>query len=112
MQQGEEYEGFLKEKGTSLLAVGVNEIALSREDALYAIGILREIKRPILGGDVYFRQQGQIKPAYANWYVNSDPTENRETHAHRSYEVTKAYIQEFPKPPTGIEELFTLVVSK
>lgn len=66
---------------------GVREPGLRREDALRAVNSLRESAVPILGGDVYFQQDGSVQPAYANWSVDRQEAESRTDFAERSWLV-------------------------
>lgn len=103
----EDYEQILAAKGVSLGKLGLREVALRREDALDAIQAFRESSLPILGGDVYFEQQGNVEPAYANWYVDRHDGESREEFADRSCSRAEKYIADFPG--TDKQPLFVLV---
>ena len=102
------YEKILADKGISLTTLGLEEVALRREDALAAIREFRELSVPILGGDVYFEQQGTIEPAYANWYVDQQKDESRKNFADRSCEKAERYVAEFPEKGAKLP-LFVLV---
>lgn len=103
------FDAFLTKMGVSLASLGVSGVALSRNDGLKAIDILRHGEFPILGGDVYFRHEGQLSVAYANWYVEPKPSERHESYLLRSWEKAAAYIRDFPEP-TDAEVLFSFVV--
>lgn len=106
----EYYAQLLATKGVSLGKLGLREVALRREDALGAIRALRESSVPILGGDVYFEQQGNVEPAYANWYVDRQDAESRKDFADRSCSKAESYVAGFPTA-TDKQPLFVLVPS-
>jgi hypothetical protein len=106
-----EYEQMLKSKGVSLDGLGVREVALSREDALHAIGFLENELIPILGGDVYFRHSSKIEPAYANWYSDPAPGEVRSEFLGRSWKRAREYIKDFPERQ-DVDPLFVIVVDR
>ena len=113
MTTSTEYQQLLTNAGVPLLQkVGVDEVALSRQDALRAVEILRRASLPILGGDVYFERRGDIESAIANWHADPRPGESRGEYLARSWATTETYIQKFPQQPTGILALFVLVVGK
>ena len=105
-----DYAQLLATKGVSLGQLGLEEVALRREDALRAIRVLQESSVPILGGDVYFEQQGGVESAYASWYVDKQDNESRKTFADRSCLKAKNYVVEFPKS-LDKQPLFVLVPS-
>ncbi|WP_368408272.1 Imm40 family immunity protein [uncultured Duncaniella sp.] len=51
---------------------------------------------PILGGDVYFFNNGNIKPTYDNWYCNRNNSETSYEYVARSYQVACDYIKKYP----------------
>jgi hypothetical protein len=108
MTMMENYSQLLATKGVSLDNLGLREVALRREDALSAIRALRESSVPILGGDVYFAHQGNVEPAYANWYVDRQDAESRKDFADRSCSKAESYVAGFPKE-TDKQPLFVLV---
>jgi hypothetical protein len=90
------YEDLLDAKGVRLARLGLNDIALRRDDAITAIGIIGEKRASILGGDVYFVHKDRIDLAYANWYVNKDLDESIDDFCLRSLKEARAYIKNFP----------------
>lgn len=106
----EDYSQFLATKGVSLGQLGLEEVALRREDALRAIRVLKELSLPILGGDVYFEQQGSVHPAYANWYVDRKDNESRKAFADRSCVKAENYVADYPKAMDK-QPLFVLVLA-
>jgi len=106
----EDYAQLLATRGVSLGKLGLVEVALRRDDALGAIRVLKESSVPILGGDVYFEQQGNVEPAYANWYVDRQDAESRKDFADRSCLKAESYVADFPKAMDK-QPLFVLVPS-
>lgn len=102
------FKELLVQKGVPLNELGIHEVALRLDDALRAIRWLRESSVPVLGGDVYFDHQGNIEPAYANWYVDRKGEESRKDFADRSCLQAESYIAGFPKG-TDRQPLFVLV---
>jgi hypothetical protein len=102
------YQDILKAKGVSLAALGLKEIALERDDALQAVGLLREAFVPILGGDVYQKRSTGIQPAYANWHSDSKPGETQDAYCSRSCSETENYIKKIPESSEA-PPLFVLV---
>jgi hypothetical protein len=111
MTASEEFNALLAKSGVSLAALGIRDIGLLRSDALNAVEIARHARLPILGGDVYFRRRDRIELAYANWYVNRKPPEERDTYLRRSWDKAETYIKNFPEP-SDAEVLFAIVVGK
>lgn len=102
------YEQFLATKGISLQQIGLRDIALRRLDALSAIEILRALSIPIVGGDVYFTNDGHIEIAYANWYTDREVNESMSAYLERCYQQTKKYIMTFTQR-AGMDAIFVLV---
>jgi hypothetical protein len=106
--QMEQYDSLLGSCGVSLGMPGIYDIALTRDDALRAVELLRASKVAIFGGDVYFRRATGIELAYAFWSANPKPGEEEEAYRRRSWETSEAYIKGFP-PAEGAEPLFVIV---
>lgn len=95
------YSEILKKKGRPLHDIGINEIALSKADALEAIKSLRLSQMAILGGDVLEIVDGKPKHTYDNWYYNREETEERNVYLknpeirqkHRLLNIMKLQIQ-------------------
>jgi YD repeat-containing protein len=92
-------------------ALGIREVGLFRTDALRAVEILRHGKLPILGGDVYLRRGDRLLVAYANWYADPKPDEDRDTYLRRSWDRAEAFLMNYPESP-GAKVLFAIVVEK
>src|SRR5262245_2201191 len=92
-----DYNQLLSQKGISLSALGIQDIALMREDAQLAVDLLSCAKLPILGGDVYFSSSKGIEQAYANWYTERQNCEEWTVYLQRSWEDSFRYIRDFPQ---------------
>jgi hypothetical protein len=103
------YLQFLASTGMSLQQLGLEDIALQREDALTAVEILQQQSIPILGGDVYFVRDGRAEPAYANWHCDSRTDERPADYLSRSCQDARQYITAFPDRD-GVTPVFVLVV--
>ncbi len=103
-----EYQKLLKIRGVLLQSLGLAEIALTRDDAIVAVGLLRGASIPILGGDVYFKKGTDIKFAYANWHSDPMGGEGRGSFVDRSCLEALNYIENFPS--TEAMPIFVLVI--
>lgn len=108
MTSGAEYRKLIEAKGISLQTLGQSEVALSRDDAILAVDLLKSSSIPILGGDVYFKRTTGITLAYANWHSDPAAGESRDEFAIRSGLEAKNYIQSFPSSDTT--PIFVLVI--
>lgn len=108
MNPGTEYRSLLMSRGISLQCFGLTEIALSRDDAIVAVSLLRNASIPILGGDVYFKTVTGIESAYANWHSDPMEGEDRDCFVSRSCVETTDYIKGFPS--TEATPIFVLVI--
>jgi hypothetical protein len=104
-----EYDTLLSKVGVSLADLGFREVALSRENALLAVDLLRRAGRPIFGGDVYYRRGTSIESAVASWYAEPRSLEDPESFMRRSWETAEAYITAFPERRFA-EPLFSIVI--
>ena len=96
MKTSPEYQRLIECKGISLRELGIDDIALNREDAIGAIELLQTSAIPILGGDVYNQKANRIELAYANWHSEPTTTESRTQFAERSCIESKRYIADYP----------------
>jgi hypothetical protein len=108
MNSEAEYRKLLESRGISLQCPGLAEIALSREDAILAVGLLRSASIPILGGDVYYKKVAGIESAFANWHSDPMDGEDRGNFVTRSCLETLNYIENFPSTETM--PIFVLVI--
>lgn len=74
---------------------GVNNWALSKQQALKALDELLIKKFSILGGDVYVSRNDMFRPTYDNWYCDFFPEESDEEYLWRSIEKAKLYIEKY-----------------
>jgi Immunity protein 40 len=111
MRIAKDYADLLNSKGIPLSMLGISDIALKRDDALQAVSLLRAAEIPILGGDVYFQRGNLIELAYANWYVQLKEKEEKDSYLRRSWDMSEAYIREFPDNNKG-DLLFSLVTGQ
>jgi hypothetical protein len=109
MKRSKAYQELLAERGICLSDLGIRDIALTRIDALKAVGILQMESIPILGGDVFFRRGSNISVAYANWYCQPKSGEGPEAFSVRSWEKAANYINNFPEHGEK-EAVFVIVV--
>ena len=87
------YLGFFNQKGRALSAdYQSEEKALSVEDALQAIELLKEEKIAIYGGDILGKEY-----YYLNWYCDKLDDEERADYLRRSYDKAKKGIMEAKK---------------
>ena len=59
-------------EGFCLQKYGINNWALTENQALLAIEKIKELNIAILGGDVCFRSNGIFQLNYDNWYVEKN----------------------------------------
>jgi hypothetical protein len=96
MKSASNYLNFLKEKGKPLSEInpGSDEIALTVEDALKALELIKDSKEIILGGDILSEENNELIYAYQfwgeeyhclNWYCNKANNESEESYLKRSY---------------------------
>jgi len=93
--------------GRSLKPLGSVNWALNRLQALKALDELWKIKVPVLGGDAYRVENGQLLFDYAGWYCDQDPSESLGAFTNRSYREAREYIADYPTP----DRLFVIVPS-
>ena len=105
----EKYQKILEEKGKPLGEIGIAEVALERAPALEAIGALRVAGIPILGGDVYKNQNGNIKSTYDNWYSQEEDYPSKEEYLKQSWAKAEQYIRNYNDPMDG-SIFYTLVI--
>ena len=83
-------------RSISLESIGVNGIAYTKSEALRIAEEYYNSNIPILGGDVYLFNNGNIKPTYDNWYCNRNNSETSYEYVVRSYQVACDYIKKYP----------------
>jgi|AGTN01.1.fsa_nt_gi hypothetical protein len=90
-------DNYLTDKGIILKELGLNEYALSKYYSFEFIKILKEEKIAILGGDVYFKDKGDIYYTYDNWYIQRKDNESYDSYLQRSINVSLEYIKSYSK---------------
>ena len=99
----ESYLNFIKENGRPVSEInpGSDEIALSVDDALKAIELLKDNQAAVLGGDILSEDSGELIYAYQlwgeeyhylNWYCDRFSGENEEGYLKRSYDIAREEI--------------------
>ena len=83
-------------RSISLKSIGVDGIAYTKSEALRIADEYYDSNIPILGGDVYIFNNGDIKPTYDNWYSNRNNSETLYEYVVRSYQVACDYIKKYP----------------
>ena len=79
-----------------LKSIGVDGIAYTKSEALRIADEYYNSNIPIIGGDVYIFNNGDIKPTYDNWYSNRNNSETPYEYVTRSYQVACDYIKKYP----------------
>lgn len=78
------------------LVVGGYEIGFTKENALLIAKEIRQENIPIIGGDVYDWNNGEIKSTYDDWACSEkEDGETLRQYIERSYQVTVDYITKF-----------------
>jgi hypothetical protein len=108
-----EYLSLIREKGRPLSEInpGSDEMALTVDDALRAVEILRGTRRAILGGDVLSDESGTLAYTHENWYSERRGGEGHADYCDRSYEDSRNYINEVVKR-RGKNRYIVLVVEE
>jgi hypothetical protein len=87
---------------------GVNNILFDRIDALQVVDLLSGLGIPILGSDVYVKEDQGYNVTYDNWFCDQESDESFKEFVLRSCLVTKAYIENYD--PNSHNYYFALVV--
>lgn len=78
------------------LVVGGYEIGFTKENALLIAKEIRQENIPIIGGDVYDWNNGEINSTYDDWACSEkEDGETLRQYIERSYQVTVDYITKF-----------------
>lgn len=96
-----DFSGFVSANGVSLQSEGLYEVGLTIEDALQAVAIAAASGILILGGDVKWRRDGEIVPAYMNWSTDDAIGEPEGDYYRRSWEKSTRYLSNLPPPLYG-----------
>ena len=92
----------------SLLPLGIDAYAFSKQQALNIISRLRKNHIPILGGDVYCFNNGLITDSCDSWYCNLETGETQQQFVQRSCLVAEKYIESYPENNI-VKNLFSIV---
>lgn len=123
MKDQDKYFELLREFGRPLAEInpGSSEVALSCEKAGEAIEILKELNRPILGGDIVSERNGSILYAYQawgskyislNWYCKKEPEEEAEAFVRRSLRLAEERIDDARTVASQLgQECFVVLVT-
>ena len=95
-------------RARSLAALGLDDVAWSREDAIELLAQFSGEPVAVLGGDVYIESAGHLKPAYENWYCERRPGETLQTYSQRSQQQALTFLRSYRDSP---EVLFALVLN-
>jgi len=109
------YLNFLTEKGRVLSEInpGSDEIALTIEDALQALELIRNSEEIILGGDILSEDNNELIYAYQlwgeqyhvlNWCCDRTSNESKEAYLKRSYDIAKESITNANKIAENLKE--------
>ncbi len=94
--------------GLSLHDLGVNNWALSKEQALRVLDMFEMQNIAVLGGDVYEMINSLPSSNYDNWCCDQNANESLDEYVSRSNDYAKRYIRNY-RSSTGREVLFVLV---
>lgn len=86
------------EEGLSLGSFGINNWALTKEQALNSLESLVNIQVPVLGGDVYENIGGVIQSNYDSWHCEPISDELKYEFVKRSILIAKEYINNYKSP--------------
>lgn len=105
------FNEILATRGRDLREIGLDEVALSKRDALDAIQSLEGHQIAVLGGDVYFEEGGRIRPRLHNWFCEKQPNEHPFEFTKRSQIVALNFVQGYDASAKS-NSFFVLVVSE
>ncbi|EBS7636883.1 hypothetical protein CDR68_24835 [Salmonella enterica] len=91
--------------GILLEHLGINNWALSRNDALEVLSKFELSGIAVLGGDVFVFSDGVIDQNYDNWYCEHSPEQPNSDFITSSIKKTRHYIENY----TDENALFSLV---
>jgi hypothetical protein len=104
MNKIEQINEYLQTKGYDLRQIKGCDIsdtqkvikALTKQEAIEALKFYRQIKVPVLGGDVfYLNRRGKINWTYDNWYYIRKKEETDVEYLERSINETIDYINKY-----------------
>jgi len=94
--------------GTCLDKEGINNWALTKEQALEAVKEFKAIDIAILGGDVMYLENDRIRHTYDNWFTETSEKEIPKEFNIRSYQIAQNYIENYEN--NKYSEIFYLLV--
>ncbi|MGP1458318.1 MAG: Imm40 family immunity protein [Treponema sp.] len=77
------------------IAVNEYEIGFPLEHIFVVIKQYEALKIPILGGDVYIKENGIYTPTYDNWHVDKVQNEQENAYLKRSIAHVTQYIKNY-----------------
>lgn len=103
MKQEISYFDLIKDRGRSMSEInpGSLERALTFEDALIALELIKQSNKPIYGGDIVSENNGKLLYAYQlwgngyhylNWSCDREEGEKEDEFISRSYDVAGKFI--------------------
>jgi Immunity protein 40 len=95
--------------GISLEPIGINNWALSKEDAIKALDKLHQLQIPVLGGDVCENIEGVLRYNYDNWYCDRQSNEFKIDFVNRSITKARDYIDNYKSK--NVEKVFFVFVT-
>jgi hypothetical protein len=95
--------------GKSLAPYGSNNWALTRSQALAAIGAIERASRVVLGGDIWRAVQDRFSVTGDSWYFNPRTGGSHAENVRDSAEKARQYVSAYPDFEEGIPH-FELVV--
>ena len=84
--------------GMALHDTGVNNWALTKQQALSVLDKFEAEKIYVLGGDVYELVDGELESNYDNWYCDRETDELLENYITRSINKARSYIANYNRP--------------
>lgn len=93
------------EQGQNLVELGVYEYAWKKEQVESILQILKEKQVPVLGGDVYRVENGNIDSTCDSWFLEDDGSSD---YLERSFDKTLSYINDY-ELTNGKGYLYTIV---
>lgn len=101
---------YLLNNGVKLWEETSKEYALSRDNSLKFIEILRLEKKAILGGDVLYKKNNIFYHTYDNWYIQKVNNESHDSYLQRSIEISLEYIKNYNNKKINESDLYFVIV--
>ena len=103
------FDQFLNDHGIFVAPEWTSERALCRDDVLTGITLLRDDRRPLLGGDVWIKTEFGMNLTYDNWTCNSEPDEPVLSFVARSCDLAESYVRSYKNVRCVGEVMYVLV---